>query len=302
MDFDADGDTEVLSGSWPGELYFFERNEEGKFEDSVQIMDKDNNPINVGKAATVFAVDWDGDKDLDLLVGDIAGRVQLIRNQGTSKESKFVKAETIDLGSSVGSGGDSGPVAADWDADGKLDLVVPFGDGSVYWYRNEGDADETKLAEGKQLVGPSEFGFDFEKYEPGMWGARVKICVIDWNNDGQLDLLVGDRGGKIIDLSSEKKKELEDQKAAITKKSQELSTEFRKEINSLKSAIKEDPKNKELKAQLAEKTSESKKSSQEMTAKLKSVSTELKPERVRHGFIHVFLRKSDDKIAAVQKE
>lgn len=133
-------------------------------------------------------------------------------------------------------------------------------------------------------------------------GRTGQDCVIDWNNDGQLDLLVGDRGGKIIDLSSEKKKELEDQKAAITKKSQELSTEFRKEINSLKSAIKEDPKNKELKAQLAEKTSESKKSSQEMKAKLKSVSTELKPERVRHGFIHVFLRKSDDKIAAVQKE
>ena len=37
-----------------------------------------------------------------------------------------------------------------------------------------------------------------------MWGARVKVCAVDWNNDGRLDLLLGDRSGKLVELSKEK--------------------------------------------------------------------------------------------------
>ena len=55
-----------------------------------------------------------------------------------------------------------------------------FGDGSVYWYKNEGSTEKAKLAAGQQLVGASQFGFDFSKYKPGMWGVRVKVCVTDW--------------------------------------------------------------------------------------------------------------------------
>lgn len=74
-----------------------------------------------------------------------------------------------------------------------------FGDGSVYWYKNEGSTEKAKLAAGQQLVGASQFGFDFSKYKPGMWGVRVKVCVTDWNGDGQLDLLLGDRGGEMVE-------------------------------------------------------------------------------------------------------
>ncbi len=30
---------------------------------------------------------------------------------------------------------------------------------------------------------------------PGDWGLRVKICVVDWDGDGRLDILLGDRCG-----------------------------------------------------------------------------------------------------------
>ena len=85
MDFDADGDTDVLSGSWPGELYFFERKEDGSFEAPTQIKDKNDQVIDAGNASTVFAVDWDADKDLDLVLGDIRGNVHVVINEGFSR-------------------------------------------------------------------------------------------------------------------------------------------------------------------------------------------------------------------------
>ena len=50
-----------------------------------------------------------------------------------------------------GRGGDSGPIVADWDADGKGDLIVPFGDGSVVWLRNIGSATEPVFDSGKRI-------------------------------------------------------------------------------------------------------------------------------------------------------
>ena len=233
MDFDNDGDDDVLSGSWPGELYFFERNDKGEFEAGTKISDHENKPIKLERASTVFATDWDGDEDLDLLIGGIGGQVKLVRNEGSADDPKFnaENSVAIDLGKNKGKKGDSGPVAADWDNDGKVDLVVAFGDGSVYWYPNEGSVEKAKLAPGQQLVEASEFGFDFSKYEPGMWGSRVKVCVTDWNGDGQLDLLLGDRSGEMI--------KSDDDEA---------------------------------------------------------------PKKVRHGFVHVFLRKSAGKVAAIAEK
>ena len=101
-------------------------------------------------------------------------------------------------------GGDSGPIVADWDADGRNDLIVAFGNGSVVWFRNIGTKTESKFDEGSELISQSGFGFDFAKFKPGMWGARVKVCAVDWNNDGRLDLLLGDRSGKLVELSKVK--------------------------------------------------------------------------------------------------
>ena len=41
--------------------------------------------------------------------------------------------------------GDAAPVAADWDGDGVLDLLVGAEDGSVVWYRNAGTPRAPKL-------------------------------------------------------------------------------------------------------------------------------------------------------------
>ncbi|MFW6125217.1 MAG: FG-GAP-like repeat-containing protein, partial [Pirellulales bacterium] len=51
MDLDADGRDDILSGSWPGQLYLFHRNEDGTFAAGEVIDDRDGSPVKVGSAS-----------------------------------------------------------------------------------------------------------------------------------------------------------------------------------------------------------------------------------------------------------
>ena len=50
MDFDGDGTSDLLSGSWPGELYFFKGDGKGKFAAGETLKDKDGKVIKLGSA------------------------------------------------------------------------------------------------------------------------------------------------------------------------------------------------------------------------------------------------------------
>lgn len=241
MDLDGDGYVDLISGSWPGEIFFFRGGPDRTFAAPVKLKNRFGKTINIGggrrddgdylliagdatyekndkgktviryegesievpegkqagitgTASAVHAVDWDGDGKLDLLVGDINGQVYLVPNEATGKGYAFGKERALEAGGKPLQlpGGDAGPFAADWDGDGKLDLLVGAGDGSVWFYRNVGTARAPKLAAGVQLVSPGEnrYGEDAPK-EPRR-GTRAKICAIDYDGDGRLDLLVGD--------------------------------------------------------------------------------------------------------------
>ena len=65
---------------------------------------------------------------------------------------------------------------------GKKDLLVGTERAGVLFYRNVGTASEPKLAPAETLALPAE----------GLKGtSRQRIDVVDWNNDGKLDVLVG---------------------------------------------------------------------------------------------------------------
>jgi hypothetical protein len=74
-------------------------------------------------------------------------------------------------------------------------LIVACGDGSVVWYRNTGSKSEPSLAKGVALV-PAAPTVNHDDNAPPTKeikpGTRAKACVVDWNGDGHLDLLVGD--------------------------------------------------------------------------------------------------------------
>jgi hypothetical protein len=215
VDLDHDGRLDILSGSWPGEIYWFRGLGEGKFAAGAKIKDTEGKPIDLGRAATVFAADWDGDGDCDLIVGNIVGEVHIVVNEGGASAPRFVSqgllqadGEPIKIAS-----GDAGPIVADWDRDKKPDLIVGCGDGSVVWYRNLGTENSPRLTSAETLVPASPLGWnDDAERKPGQWGVCAKACATDWNGDGKLDLLLGDlcggHVGKPAQTADEKREEL----------------------------------------------------------------------------------------------
>ena len=75
----------------------------------------------------------------------------------------------------------------DLNGDGKPDLLVGAGDGSVTWFRNVGARKEPKFAAGVTLVPASVSGDGTDAPKEARRGTRAKVCAVDWNGDGRLD-------------------------------------------------------------------------------------------------------------------
>ena len=215
MDLDGDGLNDVISGSWFGEIFLFRGLGSGKFAPRQVIKDSIGKPVDPEGWSTVHAADWDSDGDTDLLVGGGYGHVYLVRNNGSVKRYAFGEPNQL---TAAGEPikvpeGEAGPSMADWDSDGRQDLLVGAGDGSVLWYRNVGTMERPVLAAGKNLIPPPK--------EESQRGVRAKICVADWNGDGLSDIVLGDRGEefekKLSEEESQWREEARHQQADLLK-------------------------------------------------------------------------------------
>ena len=221
VDFDGDGRTDVLTGSGLAELYLFRRKPDGTFAEAEVLEDK-HGEIRMGVYfpgtrrirynSTVFAQDWDGDGDADLLLG--RRRYCLVPNEGPKEQPVFADAMPLECDGKPLPFGIVGPCVADWDGDGRSDLLLGRRR-DIVWYRNVGSEQRPVLEKPKVLVAANDFSYGgpIPENEPAYYHA---ICVADFNADGRLDLLLGDECRERIEkeLSAE---ETEQQQVARAK-------------------------------------------------------------------------------------
>jgi len=227
----------------------FERTSEGTFVNyhGQRLESTPERPIGItGTASAAHAADWDGDGDYDLIIGTISGKVYLIQNEGTPESYAFGKEQNLQAsGQQIDVERSAGPFTADWDVDGDLDLLVGADDGSVSLYCNTGTNKSPELASAVQLVPPVERISYQPPHKDVHRGSRSKICVTDWNQDGLLDLLVGDITYQKPDLP-----ELTDEQkvghAEIRKELEKVQEQYRTLLEKLYGGIRSRQRNKSI--------------------------------------------------------
>jgi hypothetical protein len=263
----------------------FERTPEGTFVNyhGQRLESTPERPIGItGTASAVHAADWDGDGDYDLIVGDIRGGVYLIPNEGTPESYLFGKEVPLQAGGkSINVRGRAGPFTADWDGDGDLDLLVGADDGSVSLFRNTGDRKSPELASALQLVPPGKRASRSNAPKEVRRGTRSKICVVDWNGDGRLDLLVGDRASQKPDRPEPTPEEKAEQERA-RKELEPLQKQYSELSRKLfgPSRVKEKEQIEQIQKEL--------KDLREQMSKLR---LKIPREYETHGWVWLFLRK-----------
>jgi hypothetical protein len=85
--------------------------------------------------------DVDGDGDMDMMIGDLQGRLHFFRNESTTAEAEFqlVQPNVTDAsGGIIDVGQFATPQFMDMDGDGLLDLIIGERNGNLNYYQNTG--------------------------------------------------------------------------------------------------------------------------------------------------------------------
>ncbi len=167
---------------------FERRAEDGPFTEGFPICD-------AVRQNCVRAADWNGDGHLDLLAGDTDGFVWFFENRGVGPSSPFAPGRKLRAGvdplSVARSGGHARIDVCDWNGDGRRDLLVADGGGSVTVFLSGSflsgaSGAEPALESGKKLLANGK---------PVQVGGRASVLACDWDGDGHRDVILAyDRG------------------------------------------------------------------------------------------------------------
>jgi len=129
--------------------------------------------------------DWDSDHRKDIIFSDNNNRINIALNQGEDR-SPIYDQHTVALKLK-----DRMPEAAfilfDWDGDNKPDVISQTSQGDLAVWTNTGSWDAPSFATPHTVFYPGTIG-----------ASQVAPSVVDWNNDGITDLVIGTGSGQLF--------------------------------------------------------------------------------------------------------
>lgn len=212
VDFDDDGDLDLLCGEFLDGFTYFENvgtRTAPRYSAGQRLKAADGTPLVMDLQMIVpVAFDWDRDGDCDLIVGDEDGRVAFVENvrQARGAPPTFAapryfrqQADTLKCGALAT------PCGCDWDGDGDIDLVSGNTAGYIEFFENlsgprvasprwaaprklEVDGRPFRVLAGPNgsIQGPAE----------AKWGYTT-LSVADWDADGLPDIVFNSIHGRV---------------------------------------------------------------------------------------------------------
>ena len=147
----------------------------------------------------VAVTDWDGDGRKDIIFGEQYGLIFFLKNVGTATVPSFVRQEYVrgDDGNPISVGFAAAPVMVDWDGDNREDLLVGTHYNRIAWFRNVGSNTARKFSyQGILKIGSAPLELPASPNGGGVGSPYTKdyypvLEAVDWDNDGDRDLLAG---------------------------------------------------------------------------------------------------------------
>jgi len=148
--------------------------------------------IDVGSRVTPSCVDWNNDGKEDLIVGAYDGKIRIYLNQSIGIYPDFQTVQVVQNGGTdlIVPSGRSSPAVIDINGDGKKDILAGNTNGQLLLYPNIG-MDSAPAFSGYEFVQSMGINIDLPDY------PRSRPFVCDFNDDGNLDVLIGAGDGKV---------------------------------------------------------------------------------------------------------
>lgn len=234
VDWDGDGDLDIVSGNTAGYLEFFENLSAAKVAQPqwaaprrlevagqpFRIMAGTNGSIQGPAEAkwgytTLNVADWDGDALPDLMLNSILGEVVWLKNIGTRTGPKLAPPLPIEVewaspqpalawgwrqpqGKALLTQWRTTPLVFDFNHDGLPDLAMLDQEGYLAFFeRAQRDGKRILRAPRRAFVDEAGAPLRLNARRAGASGRR-KLCVADWNGDERFDLLLNSANANLL--------------------------------------------------------------------------------------------------------
>jgi hypothetical protein len=226
VDWDTDGDMDIVSGNTAGYIEFFENQSGPRVAvprwAAPRRLEVNGKPFRVmagpggsiqGPAeakwgyTTLAVADWDGDGLHDVLLNSILGEVVWLKNQGTPAAPRLAAPRPVDVewegqqpqlawgwrkpqGKELLTQWRTTPLVYDFNRDGLADLAMLDHEGYLALFeRARRNGTLVLLAPRRAFLDETGAPLRLNARAAGASGRR-KLCVADWDGDGSFDLLL----------------------------------------------------------------------------------------------------------------